>query len=155
MNAKETDGKRDPSGAAALLKVLTEQRRVLIAANGHKSVIEQYTSLLGFLKSASDEELHRILRITPIVHNKIVEVERSEAQISNMSLGEIQALIAEDSTSRKLLERIAIYRFRVPRGSMRSFSNRKMLIEKLSTLLQNEQTHATIEDVARLGKAGR
>jgi hypothetical protein len=32
---------------------------------------------------------------------------------------------------------------------MRSFSNREMLVNKLATLLHNEQAHTAIENVAR------
>ena len=124
---------------------------MLITAGCNEVILVQYTSLIQFLKSATTDELRRIFPEPAIIHKDTEEPERSEGQISDMSTAEVQTLIDDESTTRKLLERIAIYRFRVPRGSMRSFSNRRMLVEKLSTLLRNEQTHATIETVARGG----
>jgi hypothetical protein len=65
------------------------------------------------------------------------------------SLSEIEQLVNRVDLSRKDLEHIAIQRFSVPRGSMRSFSNRQMLLDKLHSLISNERTHETISSVAR------
>ena len=66
-----------------------------------------------------------------------------------MSLGDLEELVNNEGTSRADLEFVAAERFSVPRGSMRSFSNREMLIAKLRTLIGNERTHQTIGAVAR------
>jgi hypothetical protein len=133
-----------------LVRVLSDQRRVLATAGSNARIVDEYGALIQFLKSATSVELCRIFpNLTKTRKKGIEEPEWSEEQLADLSAVEVQRFIADESTSRKSLERIAIYRFRVPRGSMRSFSNRDMLIEKLSTLLRNEQAHTTIETVAR------
>ena len=73
----------------------------------------------------------------------------SDEDLRNASLAEIEKLVMNEGTSRKNLERIAFQRFSVPRGSMRSFSDKQMLVDKLRTLIDNERTHETIGAVAR------
>ncbi|MGO9304923.1 MAG: hypothetical protein ACLP3R_14730, partial [Candidatus Korobacteraceae bacterium] len=62
---------------------------------------------------------------------------------------EILKLLNNEETPRSDLEQIAIVRFSVPSGSMRSFSNKRMLVDKLRTLVENERAHETIGEVAR------
>jgi hypothetical protein len=136
--------------AERLVKLLSDQRRALVTAGCDETILVQYAALIRFLKSATANEIGRIF-VEPAITRKTEaeETEWSDEQVSNMPGAKVQSVIDDDSTLRKLLERIAILRFHVPRGSMRSFSNRQMLVAKLLTLLQNEQTHATIETVAR------
>jgi hypothetical protein len=136
-------------GISTLLRILGEQRRVLMIAGCDSHILTQYSAFLQFLQSASSEELFRIFGETLGAHRERYSLEQGELEISNMSASEVENIINDDNTPRKTLEKIAIYRFRVPRGSMRSFSNRDMLVEKLSTLLRNEQAHRAIETVAR------
>jgi len=58
-------------------------------------------------------------------------------------------MVSNDAIARKDLEFIAIQRFGVPRGSMRSFSNRQMLVDELRTLISNERVHETIRVFGR------
>jgi hypothetical protein len=150
MTAKSDDAILLSTTIERLTRVLHEQRRVLITAGCDEQIAYEYIALIRFLRSATPEELRRVFperASTPKV--TIKELEQSDSELVNMSGREIERLISNVSTPRKILERIAIHRFRVPSGSMRSFSNRKMLVEKLTTLLHNEQAHATIETVAR------
>jgi hypothetical protein len=71
--------------------------------------------------------------------------------LQNMSLDDLQTLVNDERVSRKQLERIAIERFSVPRGSMRSFSNKQSLVDKLRSLIDNERAHQIIGAVARRG----
>jgi hypothetical protein len=64
-------------------------------------------------------------------------------------LEELERIVADRTTPRSILESIAITRFSVPRGSMRTFMNKEMLINKLEILIENERTHLTIGAVAR------
>ena len=75
-------------------------------------------------------------------------------ELRSSSLDDIERLVSNDATPRKNLEFVAIQRFSVPRGSMRSFSNRRMLVDKLRALIDNERTHEAIREVAR-GQAKR
>lgn len=147
----ETKRTRSSSKIDKLLKVLVEQRRALVAAQSDETLLDQYGALVRFLRAANLEELRRIFPEHAPSYKSAVpeEPEFSEAELANMPGEEVARIINDESTPRKYLERIAIYRFQVPRGSMRSFSNREMLVNKLSTLLCNEQAHSAIEAVAR------
>jgi len=141
--------RKQREGVATLLRVLGEQRRALIAAGCSDMILHQYQALIQFLQAATPRELEGIFGNTlSLPHQKRLD-ESNEKEMSNLSDVEIEGLVNEARTPRTTLEKIAIYRFRVPRGSMRSFSNREMLVEKILTLLQNEQAHRAIEKVAR------
>jgi hypothetical protein len=139
-----------PMKIERLVKTLVEQRRALVAAECDETLLEEYAALIRFLRSATANELRRIFPRTGLARNFEREVlEQAEVEIAGMSRADVERLINDDSTTRRELERIAIHRFQVPRGSMRSFSNRAMLVDKLSALLRNEQAHTAIETVAR------
>jgi hypothetical protein len=142
---------RSPAGMDRLIQVLVEQRRALVAAQSDEGLLDRYGALIRFLRGATAQELERIFpqHASSSKSTAPEEPELSEAEIANMPRAEIERFVNDESTPRKHLERIAIYRFQVPRGSMRRFSNRDMLIDKLSTLLRNEQAHSAIEAVAR------
>jgi len=147
----ETKRTRSSSKIDKLLKVLGEQRRALVAAQSDETLLDQYGALIRFLRATNLEELRRIFPEHSPSYKSAApeEPQLSEAELANMPGDEVERIINDESTPRKYLERIAIYRFQVPRGSMRSFSNREMLLNKLSTLLNNEQAHSAIEAVAR------
>jgi hypothetical protein len=141
--------KPEKKGRGTLLKILSAHYNALIAAGGDNAVLKQYAALLRFLKSEKgrflddpDEAVQRTgagPRLTGL----------NEEDLRRASLDDVVKLVNDDATPRKDLEYIAIERFSVPRGSMRSFSNRRMLIDKLLTLIDNERTHETIGAVAR------
>jgi hypothetical protein len=131
-----------------LLKVLTAHYHSLVSAGSDETVLKQYSALLRFLKSrggqfrdAAVQTGHRSEASTsPTITDK---------QLRTASLEDLEKLIVDPATARRDLEYIAIRRFSVPRGSMRSFSNKQMLVDKLRTLISNERTHETIGAVAR------
>jgi len=128
---------------------LSEQRRVLVAAGCDPALADDYAALIRFLRRARPEELRRIFVGRSMDYGPPDKVDRPKAELANMSASELENLINDSGAPRKLLEQVAILRFHVPRGSIRSFSNREALVEKLLTLLRNEQAHSTIETVAR------
>lgn len=142
---------KKPSDIGTLVRVLSKQYDALVSANSDQTLISNYFALIQFLQSATKDEKERIFS----THNpRTIKRSRSDSQyhdsdIAQLSIGELEKIINDKNTPRTLLERIAIQRFRVPRGSMRSFSNRRMLVDKLSTLIRNEQAHAIIDNVAR------
>jgi len=73
----------------------------------------------------------------------------SEEDIQKASLNDLGRLVNDEAIPRRDLEHIAIQRFSVPRGSMRGFSNKQTLVEKLRSLIDNERAHETIGAVAR------
>jgi hypothetical protein len=132
-----------------LLKVLTAHFRELVAAKSDGNVLRQYSALLRFLKSGKADFLEAAAHTDQRVGASRRLPSISEEELRRASLDDIARLVSDEATPRKDLEFIAIERFSVPRGSMRSFSNRRMLVEKLLTLIANERTHETISAVAR------
>jgi hypothetical protein len=68
-----------------------------------------------------------------------------------LSIEETRKLVESQGINRRTLERIAIERFSVPRGSMRSYPTIDALREKLMTLIRNDFAHHTIASVSRSG----
>jgi hypothetical protein len=149
-----TDQTRDTEESAALLKALTAHFHSLVAAGGDKTVLEQYSRLLRFLKSARGAFLEDLEHRGHSRGHSVGLPTLTAEDLRGASLDDISRLVNDEATSRKNLEFIAIQRFSVPRGSMRSFSNRRMLVDKLRALIDNERTHEAITEVAR-GQAKR
>jgi len=139
-------GKKEGS---LLLKVLTAHFKALVSAGSDETVLKQYAALLRFLKS----ERGKFLESSINAKRRSVLPEHSPKittdQLRGASLDDLDRLVNDDATARRDLEFIAIQRFSVPRGSMRSFSNKHMLVEKLRALISNERAHETIGAVAR------
>jgi hypothetical protein len=140
----------DKKEGGKLLTVLTAHYRALVLARSDKTILQQYASLLRFIKSkpsnfppeGSVAKAGRSVRPRPVPTI-------NEAQLRNASLDDLHKVVTDAATGRKDLEFIAIHRFSVPRGSMRSFSDKQMLVDKLRTLIGNERAHETIGAVAR------
>lgn len=142
------NGRPNKKENGVLLNVLTAHYRGLVAARSDETVLKQYARLLRLLKSKNpslEELVHAKHRSK--AHKQSPTL--SEDELGKCSLDDIDKLVSDDATARKDLEYIAIQRFSVPRGSMRSFSNKQMLVDKLRTLIANERTHETIGAVAR------
>jgi len=135
----------------ALLKVLASQYDALVAAGSDASLLNDYAALVRYLRFSSKSETAKIFSdaARPIPRPAVASPEYSDNDLRNRSLEEVEKIVNQETTPRKYLERIAIHRFDVPKGSMRSFSNRRLLVEKLLTLISNERTHVTIDLVAR------
>jgi len=131
-----------------LLRVLTAHFRALVAAGSDRVVLKQYSALLRSLKSGKWDFLG-----TAAEGGQPSKAQRSTVitaeELNRASLDHIARLVSDEATPRKDLEFIAIQRFSVPHGSMRSSSNRAMLVDKLLTLIDNERAHQTIGAVAR------
>jgi hypothetical protein len=146
MTMKDKIPKKEGSGS--LLEVLRAHYRVLVSARCDEAILEQYSALLRFLKlqPCNFLESEVTAKRRPDQSRKIPDL--TDDDLLNASLDDIEKLVTNESTPRKHLEFIAIKRFSVPQGSMRSFSNKQMLVDKLRSLIGNERTHNTIRDVA-------
>lgn len=142
-------GTPDEKESGALLKVLTAHYHALVAARSDDTVLRQFAALLRYMKSGNARFLHEAPQAKRDANAQKALPTLSDEDLRKASLDDLQKLIEDESTPRKNLEKIAIQRFSVPRGSMRSFSNKQMLIDKLHTLIGNERTHMTIGAVAR------
>jgi hypothetical protein len=144
-----SDRAPDDKDGGVLLKVLTAHFHALASARSDETVLRQYSALLRFLKSGKGKFLgapsHAERRSDP---GRLLP-RLCDEELLRASLDDIAKVVSDEATPRRDLECIAIQRFSVPRGSMRSFSNRRMLVSKLLTLIANERTHETIGAVAR------
>lgn len=144
-----TDGAPDNKDSGMLLKAITAHYHSLVAAGSDETILKQYAALLRFLRSGKAQFLGEPGHSKNRTDTRKLLPTLSDEELRRASLDDIDRLVSDESTTRKNLEYIAIQRFSVPRGSMRSFSNRKMLVDKLRTLIGNERTHETISAVAR------
>jgi hypothetical protein len=146
----KTDEKREEGNiGGVLLKVLTANYNALVSARSDEAVLRQYSVLLRFLKSQPDDFLEVHAQTKQRNDKSLLLTGIRGEELQSVPLDELERLVNDDGISRKHLERIAIDRFSVPRGSMRSFSNRQMLVEKLRSLIDNERAHQIIGVVAR------
>ncbi|HEY0430724.1 MAG TPA: hypothetical protein VGC61_02865 [Pyrinomonadaceae bacterium] len=145
--------KHNKNEIRALPKILAAHYHALVEAGSDESILRQYEALLRFLRS-KPQLLEGLLHAKHRTDRHKALPSLNEDELRRASLDDIDKLVSDEATARKDLEYIAIQRFSVPRGSMRSFSNKQMLVDKLRTLIANERTHETIGVVAR-GQARR
>jgi hypothetical protein len=145
-----SERKSDKKESGTLLKVLTAHYRALVSARSDKTILKQYASLLRALKSrpshfVDERGSAKVTRAARFHPSPTI----NQDELRNASLNDLERIVTDAGTARKDLEFIALQRFSVPHGSMRSFSDREMLVDKLRTLIGNERTHETIGAVAR------
>jgi hypothetical protein len=131
-----------------VLGILEANFRLLMHAGASKDVLETYSQILKHLKDVHFNQISggaKGAQSKPKRQKEIV----SEEEIVNASLDEIERLVEDKDAPRKLLEIIAVARFNVPRGSLRSFSNMGLLRDRILTHIRNERVHQTISSVAR------
>ena len=149
MTNKMTDEASDNKDCGALLRVLTAHYHSLVAAGSDEIILKRYAALLHFLKSGNTQFLGKSFGSKQRSDTRKILPTFSDEELRRASLDDIDKFVSDEQTTRRDLEYIAIQRFSVPRGSMRSFSNKQMLVDKLRTLIRNERTHETIGAVAR------
>jgi hypothetical protein len=128
------------------MKLLDLHKKQLTAADCSQETIEMYTLVLRHLNRLSEADF---VRTVPTKKTNRHTTTITPEEINSLTLDQIESFASDLETPRKVLEEIAVIRFNVPRGSLRSFSNLRMLREKISTRVQNERTHETISSVAR------
>jgi hypothetical protein len=121
---------------------------VLIEGGANPEVVRAYSAVIRRVARFSDADLASGDRKSSAKTRAL-----DPKTLARLSLDEIQRLIDDDSTPRSTLEAIAIGRFDVPKGSMRSFSNIEQLRGKILTSIQNERTHEAIRSLARKGRS--
>jgi hypothetical protein len=136
----------------AAVRLMDGYRRLLNDANSDPELLNAYTAIVRYLHALPDYQIAKILGDKRAGSEARAKRDAAEAAASSFSLVEIENILNSEETTRVQLEAIAIGRFQVPRGSMRSLGNIDNLREKLSTLVQNERAHAAISDVARDSK---
>jgi hypothetical protein len=136
---------------SVLVRVLSTHLENLTIARADETMLRQYTSLLRFLKSKKGSVLNDIFASAGRKEAPPSPTYSfTEGQIDKFSLDELEKLVNDETVARSDLERIAVQRFKVPRGSVRSnFPNKRMLTDKLRVMIRNERAHGTISMVAR------
>lgn len=131
---------------AILVRYLRSQAHLLGDISGPNEVVELFDLLANFLQRTPRKKLNALLNKTTrsSVRPEVIDV-------SNMSLDELDEIVRNPDVVRRTLEQIAVDRFHVPRGSMRSFSTVAILREKLTLLIENSRTHLAIGDIAARG----
>lgn len=129
-----------------LIRILEFHRRELAEAGADKDLIETYAAVIGLAKRQKPADFPGPLKGRKRSNNIAM---LSQSELVNLSLDEIERIVNDENSPRKLLEAVAVFRFHVPRGSMRSYSNMRTLREKILTSATNERAHETIKLVAR------
>jgi hypothetical protein len=132
----------------ALVRVLTAHYNSLVSAEANGDLLRQYSVLLRFLRRHAASLFREPPRGISKKNQQSGRKFNAET-LRTAPLEEIERIVNGGGLLRKDLEQIAIERFSVPSGSMRSFANREMLVDKLATLINNERAHRTIGVVAR------
>lgn len=131
-----------------VFRTIDAQRRIMADSGADEQVLKAYTALVHYLFKLNDREIAIILG-TASQKGRGSQRDEAISKAKDLSLDEVEKLLADPEASRSELEAIAIGRFHVPRGSMRSIGNIENLREKILTFIQNERTHATISEVAK------
>lgn len=133
----------------AALRMMDTQRRLLHDARADEGLLRAYDAILRHLYRLPDHQRDRLLgRHTERTKSQLKK-EKDERLAEKMSIAEVERLLADEDASRASLEAVAVGRFQVPRGSMRSMGNIDQLRETLRTLVQNELAHRSISEVAQ------
>jgi hypothetical protein len=130
--------------------VLSEHYKALAEAGSPKALLEDYAQLLRGLGAQKEPySHHKAKRRYP----NGSEPDARALDISSLldaPLERLESAINDSETSRRALEALAVQRFSVPKGSLRQYSNKQLLTEKLRSLIHSERTHQTIGEIARM-----
>lgn len=130
-----------------VLRLLDTYGHLLSEAGAPKEILDTYSRITRFLRT-SDRTVLGLQRTNTGRSKKKLEVPSGETILA-YSLDEIERLATDESTARKILEEVAVQRFNVPKGSLRSLSNMTLLRQRIMTHVQNERAHQTIGSIAK------
>jgi hypothetical protein len=138
-----------PTGSRTLkklVKMMELHLKTLEASSSDQAIVKAYAAVIEFV----DLEGSNIIDFDdgpvndPRDHYKYIEEAKS------MSLDSLEKLLSAEGVSRRSMEYVAIYRFGVPKGSMRSIGTKDDLREKLLVMIRNQRVHKTIGEVAKM-----
>jgi hypothetical protein len=132
---------------AAMSKILT----FLDGVGADPRLIESYRRLLRYLRSRPPTAIAEILgtRVPGRAPTPATKVSPpTEDEIARMTMDQIIQLASNPDVPRKNVERIAIVRFGMTKGGLSVLRNRDALLEKLRTLVRNEDAHDSIARAA-------
>lgn len=133
----------------AAVRILDTQRRILIESRAEADIVDALSAIVRHLNGLSDTAVQKIIAGPRQKDMARARKEQEAAAASEMSLDRVSEALSNAETTRAQLEAIAVGRFQVPRGSLRSLGSMEQLREKISTLVENERTHQNISSVAK------
>lgn len=122
------------------------QKDALSESGALRDIIYAYERVLHHLDGLTSAEIQDLLSRSEIKNPMTESLLRTD--LVSLTLEQVEAVVSDLTTKRKELEAIAVSRFSVPRGSLRSLGNINDLRDRLFTLVHNERTHRTIAEVA-------
>lgn len=135
----------------AAVRLIDGHRRLLQEAGAKEDLLSSLSAIIRHLHRLPASQVDRLHGVRA-PNDARQRLDHAIQAAESLRLPEIEQSIERDDISRLELEAIAIGRFHVPRGSMRSLGNVERLREKLRNFVQNEKTHAAISEVARNSK---
>jgi hypothetical protein len=131
------------------VRLIDLQRRQLNEASADKALLDALEAIIRHLNRLSETQMLGIVAgREERKDRKLTDIE--EARVAaGMTLEEIENVLSSEKAPKARLEAIAVGRFKVPRGSLRSIGNIEKLRDKLATLARNERAHETIHSVAQ------
>lgn len=135
-----------------LYRIVEVQRRVhrlLEASDPDPQLLKDYRALVSYLQKIDEKTLRSIFEKPKkkVVHSLADGLRFSDEFIRKTSTAELFTLLEHPDLDRQTLERVAILRFSVPKGSLSVLRSKQALLDKLENLLTNEATH---EGIARV-----
>lgn len=125
--------------------------RYLESSKSDPNLLKNYKLVNSYLKNLDDSEICSILapkvkKSAPAKAQQPHELE--DNQIESLTIENIEEILMRGNSPRKYLERIAVVKFGVSKGGVSSLPNRDAVIEKIHTMINNEQSHKTIAKLA-------
>lgn len=77
-------------------------------------------------------------------HYKTPDNSILDQNISQLSLEEVQRIIKDERSTRRYLEEIGIFRFGMTKSDVSKTKNKRILIDRLKSIIDNEMTHESI-----------
>ena len=148
MNSNTENGKGIANEYKKLIKLLENNYKYLLEANANSKILANYKSLLQHLKSRKEHDINLIIGASKTSKQSKQKIELSNDQINNLDLEEIQKLLEDKNTSRKIIEFIAIMRFDMTESEAKGISNKQKFVDQIFSIIENEKTHDSIKRIA-------
>lgn len=132
-----------------VLEVQKRAHRLLEAANPDPQLLKDYRALVSYLQKIDEKTIQTIFEkpTKKPVRSLADGLQFSDEFIRKTSIAELFTLLEHPDLDRQTLERVAILRFSVPKGSLSVLRSKQALLDKLENLLTNEAAH---EGIARV-----
>lgn len=132
-----------------VLRLLDNQRRYLADVKADEELVLILGAIVRHLSTLSERQIAQILESSKAPQSPGVRLAKLADEMVDLPLSKVLEMLRDEKTPRFMIEAIAVGRFRVPKGSLRSTGNLQQLRDKVLAMAQNERTHETIVEVTR------